>query len=193
MGGSAEDKAMYQAVGLLRRGPRLYLLDSTDPVKLESILADMKKRSGMNDADLLRRTLVVGMAMGMTSYEPVVNLRKLAAMYDAAGVDSRPNFYYTTFPGSLLDKFAGARGYRRVPLQLDEDNTTAGRHSAPMNRGSLYALGLAGMDLSAWMEGTFLSEEEIDSAWRLASFLHVQGEQGRDKVTLLLPRAWTGA
>ena len=47
MGGSAEDKAMYQAVGLLRRGPRLYLLDSTDPAKLEFILADMRKRSGL--------------------------------------------------------------------------------------------------------------------------------------------------
>jgi glucose-6-phosphate isomerase len=193
MGGSAEDKAMYQAVGLLRRGPRLYLLDSTDPMKLESILADMKKRSGLNDADLLRRTLVVGMAMGMTSYEPVVNLQKLAALFDAAGVDSKPNFYYMTFPGSLLDQFAGKRGYRRVPLQLDEANTTAGRHSAPMNRGSLYALGLAGVQLNAWIKGTFLSEEEIDWAWRLASFLHVQGEQGRDKVTLLLPREWTGA
>jgi glucose-6-phosphate isomerase len=193
MGGSAEDKAMYQAVGLLRRGPRLYLLDSTDPAKLDSILADMKKRSGLQGKDLLRRTLVVGMAMGMTSYEPVVNLQKLAAMFDAAGVDSRPNFYYMTFPGSLLDQFASKRGYRRVPLQLDEANTTAGRHSAPMNRGSLYALGLAGVDLRAWMEGAFLSEEEVATAWRLASFLHVQGLEGRDKVTLLLPRAWAGA
>jgi glucose-6-phosphate isomerase len=193
MGGSAEDKAMYQAVGLLRRGPRLYLLDSTDPVKLDSILADMKKRSGLNDADLLRRTLVVGMAMGMTSYEPVVNLQKLAAMYDAAGVDSRPNFYYMTFPGSLLDQFAAKRAYTRVPLQLDEGNSTAGRHSAPMNRGSLYPLGLAGLDLREWIESTFLSEDEVDTAWRLASFLHVQGLEGHDKVTLLLPRPWSGA
>ncbi len=193
MGGSAEDKAMYQAAGLLRRGPRLYLLDSTEPAKLGSILADMKKRSGLQGKDLLRRTLVVGMAMGMTSYEPVVNLQTLAAMFDAAGVDSRPNFYYMTFPGSLLDQFASQRGYRRVPLQLDEANTTAGRHSAPMNRGSLYALGLAGVDLRAWMEGAILSEEEVDTAWRLASFLHIQGLEGRDKVTLLLPRAWAGA
>lgn len=193
MGGSAEDKAMYQAVGLLRRGPRLYLLDSTDPAKLESILGDMKKRSGLSERDLLKRTLVVGMAMGMTSYEPVVNLKKLAALYDAAGIDSRPNFYYMTFPGSLLDQFAAKRGYRRVPLQLDEGNTTAGRHSAPLNRGSLYPLGLAGVDLRAWMNGTFLTDEEVDVAWRLASFLHVQGLEHRDKVTLLLPGAWAGA
>ena len=193
MGGSAEDKAMYQAVGLLRRGPRCYLLDSTDPVKLSSILDDMKRRSGLDEPQLWRRTLVVGMAMGMTSYEPVVNLQKIAARYDALGVDSRPNIYYMTLPGSLLDRFAATRGYRRVPLQLDEANSTAGRHSAPLTRGSLYPLGLAGVDLRAWIAGTFLSSEEIHAAWRLASFLHIQGLAGRDKVTLLLPRAWAGA
>src|SRR6185436_11015477 len=31
MGGSAEDKVMYQALGLLESGVRLFLLDSTDP------------------------------------------------------------------------------------------------------------------------------------------------------------------
>ncbi len=193
MGGSAEDKAMYQAAGLLRRGPRLYLLDSTDPEKLRSILEDIARRSGLDEAQFLRRTLVVAMAMGMTSYEPVVNLQKLAARYDAAGIDSRPNIYYMTLPGSLLDRFASSRGYRRVPLQLDEANSTAGRHSGPLTRGSLYPLALASVDLSAWIGGTMLSPEEIQTAWRLASFLHVQGLAGRTKVTLLLPRAWAGA
>jgi len=42
MGGSAEDKSMYNAVGLLKRGPRVYVLDSTDPAKLKSILADIE-------------------------------------------------------------------------------------------------------------------------------------------------------
>jgi len=193
MGGSSEDKAMYQAAGFLRKGPRVYVLDSTDPAKLDAILADIRKRGSGTDADLLRRTLVVGMAMGMTSYEPVVNLKKLAVIYDAAGVDSRPNFYYMTLPGSLLDKFAAARGYKRVPLQLDERNSTAGRHSAPLNRGSLYPLGLAGVDLRAWIEGTFLTDDDVDVAWRLASFFHVQGLAGRDKITLLLPGEWAGA
>ncbi len=43
------------------------------------------------------------------------------------------------------------------------------------------------------MEATFLSEADVNSAWRLAVFLHTQGLEGRDKVTLLLPRAWSGA
>ena len=90
----------------------LYLLDSTDPEKLNSIVEDMQKRSGLPPREFWKRTLVVGMAMGMTSYEPVVNLERIAAAYDAAGVDSRANIYYMTLPGSLLDQFASARGYR---------------------------------------------------------------------------------
>ncbi len=193
VGGSAEDKAMYQAAGLLRRGPRLYVLDSTDPEKLNAIVEDIAKRSGLAPREFWKRTLVVGMAMGMTSYEPVANLERIAAAFDAAGVDSRANIYYLTLSGSLLDQFASARGYRRVPLQLDDANSTAGRHSGPLTRGSLYPLALASADLKAWIAGAMLSCDQIDTAWKLASFLHVQGAAGRDKVTLLLPKAWDGA
>src|SRR5439155_21864882 len=80
MGGSAEDKSAYNAAGLLRRGVRCYVLDSTDPSKLKCIREDMARRSRLPLPALLRSTLVVGMAMGMTSYEPVVNLEKLSAL-----------------------------------------------------------------------------------------------------------------
>jgi glucose-6-phosphate isomerase len=193
MGGSIEDKSMYAAVGLLDRGIRFYALDSTDPAKLKYILADIERRSKQPLASALRSTLVVGMAMGMTSYEPVVNLERLAALYDRYKIDSRPNFIYMTLPGSLLDRFAAPRGYQRIPLQLDDDNTTAGRHSSPLTRGSLYPLAFTGVNLRTWIDATFLTGDEIHTAWKLASFIHAQGEAGRDKLTLLLPKAWTGA
>ncbi|MDQ6705412.1 MAG: hypothetical protein M3Z85_05550 [Acidobacteriota bacterium] len=193
MGGSIEDKSMYNAVGLLRGGPRVYSLDSTDPAKLKAIVHDMQERSGLSMPEILKSTLVVGMAMGMTSYEPVVNLEKLAALYERNHIDSRANFVYMTMPGSVLDQFAGPRGYRRIPLQMDEDNSTAGRHSAPLTRGSLIPLALAGVDLKSWIAATFLSEEEIQTAWKLAAFLQAQALEGRDKVTVLLPKSWAGA
>lgn len=192
MGGSAEDKAMYLACGLLKRGPKLYILDSTDPAKLKAILGDIKRRAGSLE-DGLKSTLVVGMAMGMTSYEPVVNLEKIATLYEELEIDSTPNFIYLTLPGSLLDKFAAPRGYARVELQLDGGNTTAGRHSAPLTRGSLYPLGLAGVPLGGWMAGAALSEADLRTAFRLAAFLHQQGLAGRDKVTLALSRSLAGA
>ena len=193
MGGSAEDKAMYSAIGLLRRGPRVYILDSTDPAKLKSILADIEHRSGAPLPQALKSTLVVGMAMGMTSYEPVVNLEKLAALYERHKIESRPNFLYMTLPNSLLDKAGRKRGYRRVELQLDGANSTAGRHSGPLTRGSLYALGLCGVDLRDWIAGTHLSRDSTDIALRLACFLDTQARAGRNKITLLLPKEWAGA
>jgi glucose-6-phosphate isomerase len=192
MGGSAEDKSAYNGLGLLKRGPRLYVLDSTDPAKLKAILADMKRRSGLTMPEMLKSTLVVGMAMGMTSYEPVINLEKLYDLYTKHKVDSQPNFIYMTMTGSLLYQFASPRGYRRMELQLDNGNATAGRHTGPLTRGSLYPLGLAGIDLKEWIAGTFLTQEEIILAFRFASFLHAQGVAGRDKVTLLLPRELEG-
>jgi glucose-6-phosphate isomerase len=193
MGGSAEDKSMYNAVGLLRRGPRVYVLDSTDPAKLKAILADMQQRSGASLAETLKSTLVVGMALGMTSYEPVVNLEKLSALYAKSKVDSTPNFVYMTLPGSLLDQFGKKGGYRKVELQLDNGNCTAGRHSSPLTRGSLYPLGFASVPLNEWMESTALGERDIETAWKLSAFLNTQAQNGRNKVTLLLPRAWAGA
>jgi hypothetical protein len=192
MGGSAEDKSMYNSVGLLRRGPRCYVLDSTDPAKLNAILADMQHRASASLPDVLRSTLVVGMAMGMTSYEPVLNLEKLAVLYRKCGVDTRANFVYMTLPGSLLDQFGRKGGYRRIDLQLDGANTTAGRHSGPLTRGSLYPLGLASVPLDAWMQSAVLPKDTIASAWRLSAFLHTQASAGRNKVTLLLPRTWAG-
>jgi glucose-6-phosphate isomerase len=192
MGGSAEDKSMYNAMGLLRRGPRCYVLDSTDPAKLNAILADMQRRGSGSLADVLKSTLVIGQALGMTSYEPVVNLEKLSKLYEKYNIDSTPNFVYMTLPDSLLDRFGKKGGYRRVELQLDGNYTTSGRHSSPMTRGSLYALAFASVPLEAWMDAARLPDESIHVAWRLAAFLNTQAEAGRNKVTLLLPRDWSG-
>jgi len=192
MGGSSEDKAMYHALGLLRGGVRVYLLDSTDPAKLQGILKEIT-RHGEELPQALRKTLVVGMAMGMTSYEPVLNLEKLHLLFQKNGVASESNFLYMTLPGSLLDQFAGPRGYRRVELQPDNDNTTAGRHSGPLTRGSLYPLALNGVDLPGWIEAAVLSENEIEDAFRMAAFLHANGVESREKVCLMLPEEWRGA
>lgn len=192
MGGSAEDKAFYQAAGLLGKKVRVYILDSTDPAKLRAILNDIEVRDKKPLAEALRKCLIVGMAMGMTSYEPVLNLEKLDALYRKLKIPNRANFVYMTLPGSVLDRFASERGFRRIELQLDNGNTTAGRHSGPLTRGSLYPLAMNGVDLRAWMRATCLSEAEIDAAFKLAGFIQDNSAQGRDKLTLFLPDQWRG-
>ncbi len=192
MGGSAEDKAFYQSAGLLKKKVRVYILDSTDPAKLRAILDDIEAIDKQPLADALRKCLVVGMAMGMTSYEPVVNLEKLDALYERLKIPPSANFLYMTLPGSLLDCFGSSRGFRRVELQLDGGNTTAGRHSGPATRGSLYPLAMNGADLKAWLRATLLSDGEISAAFELAGFLQGNARLGRDKLTLFLPEQWKG-
>lgn len=192
MGGSAEDKAFYQAAGLLKGRVRVYILDSTDPAKLRSILEHIERVDKHPLKVALRKTLVVGMAMGMTSYEPVLNLEILDALYRKLKIPNQVNFIYMTLPGSILDEFGQARGFRRVELQPDNGNTTAGRHSGPLTRGSLYPLALNDRDLKSWMRATMLTEPEIDAAFRLAGFIEGNAREGRDKVTLFLPREWAG-
>jgi hypothetical protein len=193
VGGLAEDKKMYNAAGLLKRGPRCYVLDSTDPARLDDIFDDMSRRSGLAMPALLKSALVAGLAAEMSAHEAVLNLERLAVLYARHKVDARPNFVVMAPPGSLLDRLASSRGYRKVDLQPDRRHNTQGRHSSPLTRGSLYALGLSGADMGAWMQAAALEDDEIDIAWRLAAFLHAQGLAGRDKVTLMLPREWPGA
>ena len=131
------------------------------------------------------------MAMGMTSYEPVVNLEKLDGLYRKLKIANQSNFVYMTLPDSVLDRFASKRGFRRIALQLDGGNTTAGRHSGPLTRGSLYPLALNGCKLDSWLQATTLSDGEVQAALQLAGFLDANVRAGRDKLTLFLPKNWT--
>ncbi len=192
MGGSAEDKAFYLGAGLTRRRVRVFILDSTDPRKLAAILEQIEAAEKAPLKQALKRCLVVGMAMGMTSFEPVVNLEKLDALYAKLRVPSQANFLYMTLLDSILDQFGKKRGYRRVELQPDNGNSTAGRHSGPLTRGSLYPLALNGVNLERWFAATQLTDNEIHKAFELAGFIQANAREGRDKVTLQLPAAWRG-
>lgn len=192
MGGSAEDKAFYLYAGLTRRRVRVFILDSTDPRKLSAILEQIEKAEKAPLKQALKRCLIVGMAMGMTSFEPVVNLEKLDALFTKLRIPKKANFLYMTLPDSIVDQFGRKRGFRRVELQPDNGNSTAGRHSGPLTRGSLYPLALNGVDLAGWFDAAQLNDKEIRVAFQLAGFIQSHAREGRDKVTLQLPAAWKG-
>ena len=192
MGGSVEDKTMYDNVGLLRGGLTFYALDSTDPAKLKAILADIERRARHPLREALRSTLVVGMALGMTSYEPVVNIEKLSALYDHLSIDCRPNFIYMTLPGSLLDQFAGPRGLSPGRAAARRRSTTAGRHSGPLTRGSLIRLP-SPASISIMVRRDLSRRRGHRNGMEPGGVHAREGRAGRDKRTLLLPKAWPGA
>ncbi len=67
---------------------------------------------------------------------------------------------------------------------------TANFISVDETRAILYRLTLANKNLKAWIEGADLNEKEIAEALQLAAFLKANS---RDKLTLLLPEAWSHA
>lgn len=192
-GCAVEDKHVYHAAGLLRRGPRPYVLDSTDPAKLKAILDDIERRHSLSITAVLRSTLVAGIALETVCTESLVTLERIAALYEKYGVDCARNFLLLALPGSQLERFGRERGCTVRGLSVDGANPECCRHCGPLTQGSLLPLALGKADLSSWMAGAVLTDAQIRTAWRLASFIHAQGEAGRDKLTLLLPKQWTCA
>jgi hypothetical protein len=170
MGGSAEDKSMYNAVGLLKRAPRCYVsgLDRSGEAEVDS--GRHRARSKLDLREALKRTLVVGMAMGMTSYEPVVNLEKIAALYDNYGIDSTANFVYMTLPGI-------AAGSVRVQARLPQDRTATRQckqHGGAAQRSFDARQFVSARVVRSGSRGvdprTQLSPEQIATAFRLRRF-----------------------
>ncbi|MGE5570889.1 MAG: hypothetical protein ACM3S5_17790 [Rhodospirillales bacterium] len=192
-GRAVEDKHLYQAAGLLKRGPRHYVLDSTDPAKLGAILEDIERRHGLAISSVLRSMAVVGIALEPISPEAMINLERLAALYERHGIDSRRNFLLIALPESQLESFGRERGYTVRPPAAAGVDPASCRHGGPLTLGSLLPLALAKIDLKSWTAGAVLTDAQVHTAWRLASFIHAQCEAGRDKLTLLLAGPWSGA
>jgi hypothetical protein len=128
----------------------IYPLDSTDPAALNEIirtLAGVKglalpgERGDRDDAamtaflrDLLGDVLMIGVAMGMTSEEPITHLAWFTGLLEAAGLPPADHLLVMSLPGSYLDRFARQHSAPSRPLQLDGGSGTGGRMSAPGTR-----------------------------------------------------------
>ena len=160
--------------------------------------------------------------MGMTSEEPITHLEWFDGLLNRYEIgDPSQHISVMTLPDSYLDQFARPRGCRMAPIQLDGENHTGGRFSAPATRVFLRpaALMLAAARLAEEAEASFdgsrLREvlEGIqtlhgldhcqDEATRkaavkddpfvqLAAAIHLHGESGKNKVVLAVPDEWRG-
>jgi glucose-6-phosphate isomerase len=152
MGGSVQTVYTLKRLGYLDL-PNLhvYPCDSTDPASLNRILQEMAANEGLRSADLLsagwkpalQKTMMMGVSMGMTSEEPITHLEWFAGLLEEAGLSPAGHIQVMTLPGSYLDQFARPRGCKMVPIQLDGENHTPGRMSAPATRVFLRPVGLA--------------------------------------------------
>ncbi|HEU0027858.1 MAG TPA: hypothetical protein VFQ25_12140 [Ktedonobacterales bacterium] len=172
------------------------VLDSTDPAALNAVTDDLTD---------IEDTVMIAVALGMTSEEPISHLDWFAGALRSAGMDSRRHQIVMALPGSYLDRYARDNGLPRWSLQLDGGSGTGGRMSAPGTRvfltpAALYLAGqghkpgaLGALLRRAW-EAYDLDGAQADPAssqWaRLATMLAERAQDGAVRLSMETPPGW---
>jgi len=195
----------------------IYPLDSTDPAGLNDIvrkiavakhLALPTREEASNPTflqALLADVMMVGVAMGMTSEEPITHLAWFTDLLQQAGLRPAEHLLVMTLPDSYLDRFAHEQQAPSRPLQLDGGTGTGGRMSAPATRVFLLPAALYLTRLSA-QSGQLRSM--LQRAWdeynlelatshpaehpfvRLAVALSAENRDGACRLLLRMPEGW---
>jgi glucose-6-phosphate isomerase len=223
MGGSVQTVYVLKRLGFLDT-PELhvYPCDSTDPASLNRILREIasheegpaKIEQAAFLRQLLKRTMMIGVSMGMTSEEPITHLEWFDGLLQQHQVpDRQKHIQVMTLPDSYLDRFARPRGCKMVPIQLDGGNHTPGRMSAPATRVFIVpvALRLAVetggatrlQDLLQRLQALYgvsysMKEKELGQSVRENPFIRLgalvaeRARAGKDQVALVTSPEWNG-
>jgi len=195
----------------------IYPLDSTDPAALNEIVREIAQAKNLarpsgEEAStpaflraLLDDVMMVGVAMGMTSEEPITHLEWFTELLQQAGLRPAEHLLVMTLPGSYLDRFAEVQQAPSLPLQLDGGTGTGGRMSAPTTRVFLLPAALSLTRLSgepgqlravlrrAWGEYDLdlATERPADHPFvQLAAALSDASVDGASRLLLKMPEGW---
>ena len=223
MGGSVQTVYVLKRLGFLDT-PELhvYPCDSTDPASLNRILREIASHeegpAKIEQPAVLRRllksTMMIGVSMGMTSEEPITHLEWFDSLLEEHQIPNRQkHIQVMTLPDSYLDRFARPRGCKMVPIQLDGENHTPGRMSAPATRVFIAPVALrlaveAGgtarlQDLLQRLQALYgvshsMSGEELGQSVRENPFIRLgalvaeRARAGKNQVALVTSPAWKG-
>lgn len=221
MGGSIGAVRALVDLGLFSPGPgsvAIYPLDSTDPAALNRIVEKLARAKGLDRPsphstppvpwlrDLLGDVLMIGVAMGMTSEEPITHLEWFSGLLETSRLTAGEHLLVMALPNSFLDLFARSHGVPILSLQLDGGTGTSGRMSAPSTRVFLLpaALALASRGDDKGRLRTALRQawewHDLDGAEenpdlhpfvRLAGALNEASRNGVVRLLLDLPERWT--
>jgi glucose-6-phosphate isomerase len=218
MGGSGEIvRAIASSDGVAaaaRRKVRIFVLDASGPKSLEGVLEQILRAESRREAPAgrgrekfetllaraLKHTLVLGVSMGMTSEEPVINMTALEKIF--AGQGGFPagqigaHFWAMTLEGSTLHEFLKVKGWgdHRIAIQLDGENrsTLSGRNSYSSRVGLLpFAfLGAPVRPYVAAQAGPHFTDDDRLRAFDLGAAIAAAQSVGFSQPTFLLPDAF---
>ena len=196
----------------------IYPLDSTDPAALNDIVRKIAAAGKLALPDgedlsnpiflrtLLNDVMMVGVAMGMTSEEPITHLEWFTELLKRADLHPAEHLLVMTLPGSYLDRFAYEQQAPSRPLQPDGGTGTGGRMSAPATRVFLLPAAL-------YLTTTFPDQpgqlhQVLQRAWneynlelamshpaehpyvQLAAALSASSNEGACRLLLRMPGGW---
>jgi glucose-6-phosphate isomerase len=215
MGGSGE---VVRAIGLTdsvmaaaRSKARIFVLDASGPQSLEGVLEQILRAEARREPAVgkgrekheallvraLQRTLVLGVSMGMTSEEPVINMTALEKIFSGLpGMSAShvgAHFWAMTLEGSTLHEFLKVKGWgdHRIAIQLDGENrsTLSGRNSYGSRVGLLpFAfLGAPVRPYVAAQAAPHFSDDDRLRAFALGAALAAAEKAGFSQPTFLLP------
>ena len=181
MGGSSLCAEVLRSVFGVREGsPELFVMDTTDERTITTAAARM---------DPARTWFLVATKSGGTvevvSAERFFWTRMAAALGDRTG----RHFIAITDPGTALEQLSRARGYRELFLNPPD---IGGRFSA-LSLFGLVPASLIGAQTETFAEGGSAmadgcrQENHANPGLQLGAFIAAAAQQGRDKLTLLLP------
>jgi len=196
----------------------IYPLDSTDPAALNDILRSItaaKKLPLPQGEDLsnpiflqtlLNDVMMVGVAMGMSSEEPITHLEWFTHLLKQARLGPAEHLLVMTLPGSYLDRFACEQQAPSCPLQPDGGTGTGGRMSAPATR--VFLLPAALYLTTSFPDQPGLLRQVLQRAWddynldlatsypakhlyvQLAAALSAESLEGACRLLLEMPNGW---
>ncbi|GAA1731077.1 glucose-6-phosphate isomerase [Aeromicrobium alkaliterrae] len=156
-------------------GVELTVLDSSDPAMVRAAVADR----------LATSVVVVASKSGGT-VETDSQRRTFEQAYEDAGLAAKDHLVIVTDPGSPLDEYATAAGYR----VFRADPQVGGRYSA-LSAFGLVPCGLAGVPLASLLEQAagvhdeYLTDSVENVALRLGVLLGVAADNDVDKLVLV--------
>jgi hypothetical protein len=164
--------------------------ESSNPTFLRALLADV---------------MMVGVAMGMTSEEPITHLEWFTDLLKQAELRPAEHLLVMTLPDSYLDRFAHEQQAPSLPLQPDGGTGTGGRMSAPTTRVFLLP---AALYLTRLSSGPGQLQSVLQHAWdeynlelatsrpaehpfvQLGAALSAASHDGACRLLLRMPEGW---
>jgi hypothetical protein len=209
MGGSGVTVGVLAGLATDRKSaaPAMHLLDSTDPVAIDALVARLAVGKNL-PADrplrpedlhaLLRDVVLVAVSMGVTSEEAATHLSWFLELLAAARLPAARHAVVLTVPGSRLEEAAERAGLDARPVFLGNRGALPGRMSAPGTSVFLLPVALRGEPLrdvlaEAWsahdLAGT-IEHPQSSPYVGLAVELAARTRGGRARLMLGLPPQW---